>query len=125
MRNERHSFNDKPAVDWGNGDEEWYKNGERHRLEGPAAINTYKSFISHRYYQNDLVHRILKPAYMEYRCGLKSYECYYLKGNLHNPIGPAEIYYGPNYKFRRAFYIHDKKLSFNEFMKQLEERLNI
>jgi len=27
---------DGPAVEWSNGDKEWYVDGERHRLDGPA-----------------------------------------------------------------------------------------
>jgi len=33
----RHSFDDKPAVECGNGDKHWYKNGKHHRLDGPAS----------------------------------------------------------------------------------------
>jgi hypothetical protein len=27
---------DGPAIEWIDGDKEWYENGERHRLNGPA-----------------------------------------------------------------------------------------
>ena len=28
---------DGPAIEWANGDTEWYLNGERHRDDGPAV----------------------------------------------------------------------------------------
>jgi len=28
---------DGPAVEWANGEKEWYVNGKRHRLDGPAT----------------------------------------------------------------------------------------
>jgi len=35
-KDELHSFNDKPAIRYSNGDKEWYKENKRHRLDGPA-----------------------------------------------------------------------------------------
>ena len=37
---------DGPAVEWTNGDKEWYLNGKYHREDGPAVdcINGYKSW---------------------------------------------------------------------------------
>jgi hypothetical protein len=29
---------DGPAIEWSNGDKEWYINGERHREDGPAVV---------------------------------------------------------------------------------------
>jgi len=28
---------DGPAIEWSNGDKEWFKNGKRHREDGPAV----------------------------------------------------------------------------------------
>jgi len=109
-----HSFNDKPAIEFDNGRKKWYKDGVLHRLEGPAIINIFYSSIVYHYYQNGLRHRFLKPAYIKWVNGIKSYEKYYLKGNLHNPIGPAIICYAPYYSFKREFYIYDNELSFDE-----------
>jgi len=34
---ELHSFDDKPAIEYSNGDKFWYKNGKLHRGKGPAV----------------------------------------------------------------------------------------
>ena len=31
---------DGPAVEWADGDKEWFVNGNRHRLDGPAVVYT-------------------------------------------------------------------------------------
>jgi hypothetical protein len=36
--NEKHSFNDLPAVIWNNGTQKWYKNGKLHRDNDLPAI---------------------------------------------------------------------------------------
>ena len=36
--------NDLPAVEYPNGDKEWWENGIRHRLNGPAVIIKNKKF---------------------------------------------------------------------------------
>jgi len=124
-KGELHSFNDKPAVEYDDGDKFWYKEGLYHRLEGPAVITIVNISTIHCYYQNNLCHRVLKPAIIEWVDDIKVYEAYYIKGRLHNPIGPAILWYSPRFEFRRKFHIEDLELSFDEFMKQLEERLNI
>jgi len=35
-KDELHSFNDNPAVDYNDGDKWWYKEDKLHRLNGPA-----------------------------------------------------------------------------------------
>ena len=35
---------DKPAIEYANGDEEWWNRGERHRKDGPAVIYGNKQF---------------------------------------------------------------------------------
>jgi hypothetical protein len=39
-RNEKRQIHrlDGPAVEYNNGDKEWYQNGSLHRLDGPAVI---------------------------------------------------------------------------------------
>jgi predicted AlkP superfamily phosphohydrolase/phosphomutase len=32
-----HRDNDRPAVEWYNGDKDWYQNGILHRVDGPAV----------------------------------------------------------------------------------------
>jgi len=36
-KTEYHSFNDKPAIEWDDGDKAWYKEGRLHRVDGPAC----------------------------------------------------------------------------------------
>ena len=44
-----------PAIEWSNGDKEWYQNGLCHRIDGPAIewVNGHKAW-----YQNGVRHRI-------------------------------------------------------------------
>ncbi|RTK95514.1 MAG: hypothetical protein EKK64_06745 [Neisseriaceae bacterium] len=39
-----HSFNDCPAVIYPNGDAEWWCNGKRHRINGPAVVYGNKQY---------------------------------------------------------------------------------
>jgi len=50
---------DGPAVEFANGDEEWYQNGLLHRLDGPAVTwsNGYKEWLF-----EGLLHREDGPA---------------------------------------------------------------
>jgi hypothetical protein len=50
---------DGPAIEWVDGDKEWYANGERHRLNGPAIEfeNGNKEW-----WLNGILHRINGPA---------------------------------------------------------------
>jgi hypothetical protein len=50
-----------PAVEWVDGDkvEEWYQNGKRHRLDGPAV--TFKNGEK-QWWVNGLIHREDGPA---------------------------------------------------------------
>jgi len=40
-KSEWHSLNDKPAIEWDNGDKELYKEGKLHRDNGPAIEDNY------------------------------------------------------------------------------------
>ena len=57
---------DGPARDYFNGDKEWWVNGNRHRIGGPAS--EYKD--CKRWFKNDKLHRIDGPA-IEYSDGSK------------------------------------------------------
>ena len=37
--NGKHHRLDGPAVEWNNGNKEWWLNGQRHRVDGPAEIS--------------------------------------------------------------------------------------
>jgi len=74
-RNEKGQIHrlDGPAVEYNNGDKEWYQNGSLHRLDGPA-----KEHVDGRkvWCQNDLYHRVNGPAVIA-RGGFKQW---YLNG---------------------------------------------
>ena len=63
----------KPKVThWPNGNiqlEEYWQNGQRHRLDGPAIIYYYKNGNIQRevYSQNSLTHKENGPAKIEYQ----------------------------------------------------------
>ena len=62
-----------PAVEYANGDKEWYQNGQRHRTDGPAIEWTDGTKF---WYQNGKLHREDGPA-MVYPNGVWSW---YLNG---------------------------------------------
>lgn len=79
--NQRHSENG-PAFIRKNGNEEWYRNGELHREDGPA-----KTFFNTReWHLNGKRHRLDGPAIVN---GLSVR--WYVKGRLHREDGPAMI----------------------------------
>jgi hypothetical protein len=87
-----------------NGDREWFQNGERHRLDGPACeyVNGGKFW-----YQNGKHHRLDGPA-IEWSDGEKYW---YQNDKLHRLDGPA-IEGANGYK---AWCIDGKKLTEEEF----------
>jgi hypothetical protein len=60
-RNDNGDFHreDGPAIEWTNGDKEWYIDGKRHREDGPAIeyVNG-----SQDWYINGILHRLDGPA---------------------------------------------------------------
>lgn len=86
------------------GTKEWYHNGKRHRIDGPAieSANGDKSW-----WVNDKRHREDGPA-VEYANGDKEW---YLNGELHREDGPA-IEHVDGYK---AWYLNNYYLSEQEF----------
>ena len=73
---------DGPAIEYFNGDKLWYQNGHLHRLNGPAKkyVSGYKEW-----YQNGKLHRLDGPA-QEYSSGTKKW---YQNGQRHRLDGPA------------------------------------
>jgi hypothetical protein len=94
---------DGPAVEFINGDKEWWINDKRHREDGPACecSNGYKAW-----YKNGELHREDGPA-CEYANGNKSW---WLNGLLHREDGPAVEYINGN----KEWYLNGKKLSAKE-----------
>jgi hypothetical protein len=72
---------DGPAVEYKNGDFEYWENGLLHNINGPACI--YKD-SGIEYWTNGQLHNANGPAAV-YR---KTIE-YWVNGNLHNLDGPA------------------------------------
>jgi hypothetical protein len=75
----------EPAVEWANGDKEWYRNGQLHRALGPAIK---KANGTKMWYLNGQRHREDDPA-IEWANGTK---IWYLNGQLHRENGPAKEY---------------------------------
>ncbi len=75
---------DGAAIEWRNGDREWYINGKCHRIDGPAVENS----ISKYWYINDYFHREDGPA-IEDKKGNKEW---YRNGRRHREDGPAVKY---------------------------------
>ena len=95
---------DGPALEYPNGDKEWYLNDKRHREDGPAIewSNGAKEWRL-----NDKLHREDGPA-IEYADDSKEW---YLNGELHREDGPA-IEDPDGYK---SWYLNGKKLTEEEF----------
>ena len=90
-----HREGDLHAVEYKDLSKEWYLNGKRHRLNGPAYKNAdgYKAW-----YINGIRHRIDGPA-IEYTSGTKQW---YINDELHRTDGPAIEYING----RKEWYVH-------------------
>jgi hypothetical protein len=108
-KEERHRL-DGPAIEYANGDKDWYVEGKRHRLDGPAIerADGYKAW-----FVEGKLHRLDGPA-LEYANGDKEW---WVKGKLHRLDGPAREYTDGS----KAWYVDDgKKMTekeFNEYIK--------
>jgi len=73
---------DGPAVEYSDGHKEWWLNGRRHREGGPAfeVANDRKEW-----WLNGLLHRLDGPAFE----GADGEKWWYLNGVLHREGGPA------------------------------------
>ena len=71
---ERHRV-DGPAVEYFNGSKRWYKNGELHREDGPAV--EYFNGSGH-WYKNGELHREDGPAVEN----VNGYKCWYINGEF-------------------------------------------
>ena len=95
---------DGPAVEYANGDKEWYLSGERHREDGPAfeCANGRKEW-----WLNGNLHREDGPA-VEWADGEKSW---YLNGELHRVDGPAVEWADGE----KSWYLNGEELTEEEF----------
>jgi hypothetical protein len=87
-----------------NGDIEWFQNGKRHRLDGPA----YEYADGDKeWYQNGKRHREDGPAFEN----VSGYKAWYQNGKCHREDGPAYEYADGS----KEWYIEGKKLTEEEF----------
>jgi hypothetical protein len=76
---------DGPAHIDCEGTQRWYINGELHRLDGPAVVYTDEE--NNEWYKDGLLHREDGPAKTDY-----GVDEWYIKGELHREDGPARIH---------------------------------
>ena len=74
-----------PAIEWDDGEKNWYKEGKYHRVDGPAIENANGSKF---WYKEGKYHREDGPA-IEYDDGEKHW---YKEGKLHREDGHASEY---------------------------------
>lgn len=72
---------DGPAVEWTDGQKEWWVNGELHRLDGPAIEAAYGHHDHQEWWVDGKRHRLDGPA-IDYRDGGKAY---HIAGRRFNP----------------------------------------
>ena len=77
---------DGPAIEYANGDKEWYQNNRRHREDGPAYERADGSKF---WYMNGERHRLNGPAEILPRGN----KFWYVNDKLHRLDGPAIEYF--------------------------------
>jgi hypothetical protein len=95
---------DGPAIEWPNGDKEWFVDGKLHRIDGPAiecADGCKEWFVDGK------LHRIDGPAI---ECA-DGYKAWYVDDKRHRSDGPA-IEWADGTKF---WYVDDKRLTEKKF----------
>ena len=105
---------DGPAVEFANGDREWYVNGDLHRLDGPAVEYADGDQV---WYVNGLYHRTDGPA-IEHACGNRFW---YQNGQRHRLDGPAiELADGSV-----AYWVNGQLLTKAEFAARTAKQLTV
>ena len=101
---------DGPAIEWSDGNKEWYAYGKRHRLDGPAIENDK----GREWFVDGKRHRYGAPA-VEYCDGTKEW---FVDGKRHRMDGPAiECVSGS-----QAWRINGESISEDEFYKRTDWR---
>lgn len=97
-----------PAVIWTHGDHAWYKNGKKHREDGPAHFYV-TNLQRNEWYKNGVLHREEGPA-IKWSNGDEEW---FKNGNLHREDGPAYIVYinGKKSIKDEDYYINGKYIS--------------
>ena len=96
-----------------NGNKEWFLNGQRHRVDGPAIEYADGSKA---WFLNGQRHRIDGPA-IEFANGTK---CWYLNGQLHRVDGPA-IKDADGYK---CWYFNGKELTESQHQAAVKKQVD-
>lgn len=91
-----------PAIDYGNGQYNYYVNGKQHREDGPAT------FVggTERWYLNGVLHREDGPAEKTASGRIK----YYKYGKLHRLDGPAYTYKSSHGLVLEFYYIEGVRI---------------
>jgi len=119
---------DGPAIEYKNGDEQWYRDGKLHRENGPAKVTTdkyldtsfklvYYSTKTKRWCLNGKLHRVDGPA-VEYYNGDKAW---YLNGRLHRVDGPAAEFSDGE----KAWYLDGKSVTEQQHAQLTKKELTI
>jgi hypothetical protein len=102
---------------------------EKHNENGPAWICIVNNGVINiryvvAYFLNGLRHRLNNPALIEYnKNGIITREEYWIQGMMHNSISPA-LRFSDNGVWNNNFIIKDKFISFDNFFKILERKVN-
>lgn len=104
-----HRKNDLPAIEWANGDKEWWIGGKRHRVGKPAVITLLGNKT---WWRHGKLHREDGPA-CEFTNGSKEW---YINGKRHRGDGPAIIWsFGVTSYWLNGY--HVPKLIFKAYQK--------
>ncbi len=87
-----HHREDGPAIEWANGNKEWYKDGKFDRVGGPAIELTDGT---KSWYKDGERHRDDGPAAI----GADGYKAWWINGDLHREDGPAVEYPNGNIQY--------------------------
>jgi antitoxin component YwqK of YwqJK toxin-antitoxin module len=97
------------SVDLRDGCEYWYRDGKKHRDDGPAVIRyEYNQIAREWWYRRGKRHRVDGPAWIEYKNGQITREYWYRDGKPHRVDGPAEIDYRNGQIFVECWYRYGK-----------------
>ena len=115
---------DGPAIEWPDGHREWWLNGQKHRVDGPAIEY---SDGANEWWLNGQRHRLDGPAVEN----TNGYRAWYQNGELHRLDGPAVIldeyteWYINNVEYTKEdHYLYAEKIKLNEKLQTtLEEKL--
>lgn len=95
-----HSIDDKPAWNFPNGNQYWFRNGKMHREGDKPAVITSKTSM---WLKDGIYHRNNDLPALVYTSGHKEW---YINGERHREYGPAVVKAGGE----TEFWINDKQV---------------